>query len=89
MMENGIRKMAANHGTVKSTTIKPAILPKYMLAIKPHTKSFCSTNKSGPGGKAPTDPTTAAFATYYGGYHGTYEPPFCAAQAKAFFDTVK
>ncbi len=43
----------------------------------------------GPGGKAPTDPTTAAFATYYGGYHGTYEPPFCAAQAKAFFDTVK
>jgi pimeloyl-ACP methyl ester carboxylesterase len=43
----------------------------------------------GVGGKAPTDPTSAAFATYYGGYHGTYEPPFCAAQAKAFFDTVK
>ena len=27
-------------------------------------------------------------ATYYGSYHGTYEPPLCAAQAKAFFDTV-
>lgn len=43
----------------------------------------------GTGGKAPTDPTTAAFATYYGSYHGGYEPPFCNAQAKAFFDTVK
>ena len=43
----------------------------------------------GPGGKAPTDPTSAAFATYYGSYHGTYEPPFCHAQARAFFDTVK
>lgn len=43
----------------------------------------------GVGGKAPTDPTSAAFAAYYGSYHGTYEPPFCAAQAKAFFDTVK
>ena len=43
----------------------------------------------GPGGKAPTDPTSAAFATYYGNYHGSYEPPFCAAQAKSFFDTVK
>jgi pimeloyl-ACP methyl ester carboxylesterase len=40
-------------------------------------------------GKAPTDPTVAAFATYYGSYHGGYEPPLCAAQAKAFFDTVK
>ena len=43
----------------------------------------------GPGGKAPTDPNSAAFATYYGSYHGTYEPPFCHAQAKAVFDTVK
>lgn len=43
----------------------------------------------GVGGKAPTDPTSAAFGTYYGNYHGGYEPPFCAAQAKAFFDTVK
>ncbi len=40
-------------------------------------------------GAAPTDPTSAAFATYYGNYHGTYEPPLCHAQAKAFFDTVK
>jgi pimeloyl-ACP methyl ester carboxylesterase len=43
----------------------------------------------GPGGKAPTDPTSAAFATYYGSYHGTYEPPFCHAQARGLFDLVK
>lgn len=43
----------------------------------------------GPGGKAPIDPTSAAFATYYGSYHGGYEPPLCHAQAKAFFDLVK
>ena len=36
---------------------------------------------------APTDPTLAAI--YYGKYHGTYEPPFCHAQARALFDTVK
>jgi pimeloyl-ACP methyl ester carboxylesterase len=27
-------------------------------------------------------------ATYYGSYHGTYEPPFCHAQAKAVFDAA-
>ncbi|OYT90801.1 MAG: esterase [Burkholderiales bacterium PBB3] len=43
----------------------------------------------GPGGKAPTDPTSAAFATYYGSYHGTYEPPFCHVAARATFDQVK
>ncbi len=43
----------------------------------------------GPGGRAPTDPASAAFATYYSNYHGTYEPPFCHAQARAVFDTVK
>ena len=43
----------------------------------------------GPGGKAPTDPTSAAFATYYGNYHGAYEPPFCLAQARASFEPVK
>ena len=43
----------------------------------------------GPGGKAPTDPTSAAFTEYYGSYHGSYEPPFCYAQARAFFDAVK
>jgi hypothetical protein len=42
----------------------------------------------GPGGKAPTDPTSAAFSTYYGSYHGTYEPPFCHAQAKGLFDVA-
>lgn len=43
----------------------------------------------GVNGAAPTDPTSAAFATYYGNYHGGYEPPLCLAQAKAWFDTVK
>ena len=43
----------------------------------------------GVNGAAPTDPTSAAFATYYGSYHGTYEPPFCHAQARAVFETVR
>jgi len=43
----------------------------------------------GVNGQAPTDPTSAAFATYYGSYHGTYEPPFCHAAARAVFDTLK
>lgn len=43
----------------------------------------------GVNGKAPTDPASAAFATYYGSYHGTYEPPLCHAQARAVFDTLK
>lgn len=42
----------------------------------------------GPGGMAPT-PGNPAFATYYGNYHGTYEPPFCYLQARILFDTVK
>lgn len=42
----------------------------------------------GPGGMAPTDPTSAAFATYYGNYHGSYEPPFCHANARGFFANV-
>src|SRR3989337_496244 len=47
--ENGIRKIAANSGTQVSTTISPAMLPRYMLAIRPQTKSFSSTNSRGPG----------------------------------------
>ncbi len=43
----------------------------------------------GPGGKAPTDPTSAAFSKYYGSYHGSYEPPFCHFNARALFNTVK
>lgn len=34
----------------------------------------------------PPTPTNAA--TYYGNYHGTYEPPLCAAQAKGAFDAA-
>ena len=43
----------------------------------------------GPGGAAPTDPATTAFATYYGNYHGAYEPPFCHLEARKVFDTLK
>ncbi|MDQ6681527.1 MAG: lipase family protein, partial [Pseudomonadota bacterium] len=42
----------------------------------------------GPGGVAPA-PGSAQFATYYGSYHSSYEPPFCHAAAKALFDSVK
>jgi pimeloyl-ACP methyl ester carboxylesterase len=42
----------------------------------------------GPGGTAPTDPTSAAFATYYSSYHGSYEPPFCHANARGLFAQV-
>ncbi len=40
-------------------------------------------------GQAPTDPASAAFSTYYSSYHGTYEPPFCYAQARALFDQYR
>ena len=43
----------------------------------------------GPGGKAPTDPASAEFATYYGNYHAPYEPTFCYAAARQFFDTKR
>lgn len=42
-----------------------------------------------PGGVAPTDPASAAFATYYGSYHGTYEPPFCHLQARTLFNSLR
>jgi putative tricarboxylic transport membrane protein len=48
-MLNGMRRIAAKSGTQVSTTSSPAMLPRYMLAISPHTKSFCSTKSSGPG----------------------------------------
>ena len=45
-------------------------------------------------GSAPTVPASTLIwpelvASNYGSYHGIYEPPFCHAQAKAVFDTVK
>src|SRR3989442_117781 len=49
MMAKGIRNIAAHHGTVVSTIKSPTILPKYMLAISPQTKSLCSMNSNGPG----------------------------------------
>ena len=49
MMLNGMRRIAANSGTQVSTTIRPTMLPRYIVAIRPQTNSFCSTNSSGPG----------------------------------------
>lgn len=43
----------------------------------------------GPGGHAPTDSSSTAYATYYSNYHGTYEPPFCHLAARQLFDSVK
>ncbi|HMN21853.1 MAG TPA: lipase family protein [Ottowia sp.] len=40
----------------------------------------------GPGGVAPTDPNSDEYATYYGNYHGTYEPPFCMKAARDLFE---
>ncbi|MBK6748202.1 lipase family protein [Ottowia sp.] len=42
-----------------------------------------------PGGVAPTDPATPEFATYYSNYHSPYEPMFCYAAARQFFDSVR
>lgn len=85
-------------GGVGDPTVPPAIHQKVMKA---DFDSRGLTNVTsvdvdaaiqatfGPGGKAPTDPASAEFAAYYGAYHGTYEPPFCHAQARAVFDAVK
>ncbi len=42
-----------------------------------------------PGGVAPVDPTSAAYATYYGNYHVVYEPPLCLLSARTLFDSVR
>ena len=85
-------------GGAGDPTVPPAV---HQVVMKADFDSRSLTNVStvdvdafvqaayGVGGKAPTDPTSAAFATYYGQYHGTYEPPFCYAQAKVLFDSVK
>ncbi len=49
MMTKGIRIRAANTGTVSSTSITATMLPTYIEAIRPHTKSFWSMNSIGPG----------------------------------------
>src|SRR5213596_133826 len=45
----GILRMAANNGTPASTIKTPMMLPVYMLAMSPHTKSGFSVKSSGPG----------------------------------------
>lgn len=63
---------------VSSVDVDPMVQATYGVLATPN-----ATVKT-----APTDSTSAAFATYYANYHGSYEPPFCHAQAKAFFDLV-
>src|SRR5436189_5540060 len=46
---NGTRRMEAKIGTVVSTSTRPTTLPRYIEAIRPQTKSLCSTNSNGPG----------------------------------------
>src|SRR4029079_6700839 len=47
--ESATRRSDANIGTVVSTSTRPTILPRYIDAIRPQTKLFCSTNSNGPG----------------------------------------
>ena len=49
MMPNGTLRMAANTGTMVSTMTSPTMLPRYMLAIRPQTKSLLSIKSIGPG----------------------------------------
>ena len=49
MAANGTRNTEANSGTVVSTITRPTMLPRYIEAMRPHTKSLCSTKRSGPG----------------------------------------
>ena len=49
MMAKGMRRMAANSGTVNSTSTTATTFATYIEAIRPHTKLFCSTNSIGPG----------------------------------------
>jgi hypothetical protein len=84
-------------GGAGDPTVPPAI---HQAVMKADFDSRTLTNVSsvdvdpyvqaafGVGGKAPTDPTSVAFATYYGNYHGSYEPPFCHAQARGLFNLV-
>src|SRR5665213_193794 len=46
---NGTRRIEAKIGTVDSTSTRPTMLPRYIEAISPQTKSLCSTNSNGPG----------------------------------------
>jgi len=49
MIAKGTRRIAAKSGTHVSTTTRPTMLPRYIDAMRPHTKSGFSTKSSGPG----------------------------------------
>ena len=85
-------------GGAGDPTVPPAV---HQVVMKADFDSRSLTNVSSvdvdaqvqanfaPGGVAPTDPTSAAYAAYYGSYHGTFVPPLCHRGAKALFDSVK
>ena len=49
MMAKGMRRIEAKSGMVVRTTSTATMLPRYMLAIRPQTKSGRSMNSMGPG----------------------------------------
>lgn len=78
-------------GGAGDPTVPPAV---HQTVAKADFDSRGLTNVS----SVDVDPTIQAIygsvlasapATYFARYHGTYEPPLCHAQAKAFFDTLK
>ena len=82
-------------GGAGDPTVPPAVHQNIMMAdftsrgltnvtsvdVDPTVRAVYGVN-----GQVPTDPGAAA--TYFGNYHGTYEPPFCHANAKGLFDRV-
>ena len=78
-------------GGAGDPTVSPAV---HQIVMKADFDSRGLTNVS----SVDVDPTIRALygsvlasapATYFARYHGTYEPPLCHAQAKAFFDPLK
>src|SRR5258706_433070 len=49
MIEKGTRRIAAKNGTHVRTTMRPTMLPRYIDAMRPQTKSGFSMKRSGPG----------------------------------------
>ena len=49
MIAKGMRRIEAKSGMVASTMSTATMLPRYMLAIRPQTKSGRSMNSIGPG----------------------------------------
>jgi len=75
---------AVHQNVLKQDFDRRGVTTVTSVDVDPQVRALYGTN-----GQAPTDPASAAFATYYGSYHGTYEPPLCIAQARAVFEAVR